>query len=207
MYATSLLSRFMESPTETHYGAAKRLLRYLQGTINYGIWYKTTPDSRLTGYCDSDWAGSQDDMKSTSGYAFKLGSGIFSWGSKKQDSVALSSAEAEYVAAAGAACQAIWLKRILEDMGELQSSATQIFCDNKSAIAMAKNPIQHNRTKHIDIKYHFLRDVQAKGHIEMKYCPTEEQLADIFTNALPRDRFQFLRRMLGVTDKCIKEEY
>ena len=138
-------------------------------------------------------------MKSTSGYAFTLGSGVFSWGSKKQDSVALSSAEAEYVAAAGAACQAIWLKRILADMGELQDSATEIYCDNKSAIAMARNPVQHNRTKHIDIKYHFLRDVQANELIEMKYCPTEEQLADIFTKALPRDRFQFLRKMLGVT--------
>mgnify|MGYP001791670327 CR=1 FL=1 len=199
MYATSLLSRFMESPSETHYGAAKRLLRYLQGTINYGIWYKPSPDSQIVGYTDSDWAGSQDDMKSTSGYAFTLGSGIFSWGSKKQDSVALSSAEAEYVAAAGAACQAIWLKRILADMGELQDSATEIYCDNKSAIAMARNPVQHNRTKHIDIKYHFLRDVQANELIEMKYCPTEEQLADIFTKALPRDRFQFLRKMLGVT--------
>ncbi|CAH9119932.1 unnamed protein product [Cuscuta epithymum] len=132
---------------------------------------------------------------------------IFHRDKKKQDFVALSSAKVEYVAATGASCQAIWLKRILEDMGELQTSVTEIFCDNKSAIAMAKNPVQQNRTKHIDIKYHFLRDVQAKGHIEMRYFPTEEQLADIFTKALPRDRFQFQRRMLGVTDKCIKEKY
>ncbi|XP_057785362.1 secreted RxLR effector protein 161-like [Salvia miltiorrhiza] len=110
MYATSLLSRFMENSMKTHYGATKRLLRYLQGTLNYGIWYKSSSDSQLVGYCYSDWAGSQDDMKSTSGYVFKLGSGVFSWGSKKQDSVALSSIEAEYVAATGATCQLYGLK-------------------------------------------------------------------------------------------------
>ncbi|CAL2225682.1 unnamed protein product [Prunus armeniaca] len=138
MYATSLLSRFMQNPSQIHYGAAKRILRYLQGTIDYGIWYKPITDPRLFGYTDSDWAGSVDDMKSTSGYAFTIGSGIFSWSSKKQETVALSSAEAEYVAAASSACQAIWLKRIFEDMGECQIETTEILCDNKSAIAMEK---------------------------------------------------------------------
>lgn len=135
MYASSLLSRFMQNPSQIHYGAAKRVLRYLQGTSDYGIWYKpasdlkfhgyslsdkVAADSKLHGYTDSDWAGSEDDMKSTSGYAFTLGSGIFSGTSKKQETVAQSSAEAEYVAAASAANQAIWLKQILGDMGETQ---------------------------------------------------------------------------------------
>ncbi|CAL2268488.1 unnamed protein product [Prunus armeniaca] len=151
MYATSLLSRFMQNPSQIHYGAAKRILRYLQGTIDYGIWYKPITDPRLFGYTDSDWAGSVNDMKSTSGYAFTIGLGIFSWSSKKQETVALSSAEAEYVAAASSACQAIWLKRIFEDMGECQIETTEILCDNKSAIAMAKNLVFHSKTKHMPL--------------------------------------------------------
>ncbi|KAL0318556.1 UNVERIFIED_CONTAM: Retrovirus-related Pol polyprotein from transposon RE1 [Sesamum angustifolium] len=117
----------------------------------------------------SDWAGSVDDMKSTSGYTFSLGSGIFSWASKKQATVAQSSAEAEYIAAAATSNQAIWLRRILEDIGEKQEEPTTIYCDNKSAIAITKNPVQHSRTKHIDIKYHSLREATTRGEIELKY--------------------------------------
>ncbi|KAL0403672.1 UNVERIFIED_CONTAM: Retrovirus-related Pol polyprotein from transposon RE1 [Sesamum radiatum] len=207
MFATSLLSRFMQSPSQVHYGAAKRILRYLQGTKDFGIWYKSTNDAKLVGYTDSDWAGSADDMKSTSGYTFSLGSGIFSWASKKQATVAQSSAEAEYIAAAAASNQATWLRRILEDMGEKQEEPTTIYCDNKSAIAITKNPVQHNRTKHIDIKYHALREATTRGEIELKYCSTEEQLADMFTKALPRDKFEELRMKIGVSHKHIKGEY
>ncbi|KAL6224932.1 hypothetical protein ACLB2K_003787 [Fragaria x ananassa] len=147
-----------------------------------------------------------DDMRSTSGYAFTIGSGIFSWSSKKQETTALSSAEAEYVAAASSACQAIWLRRIFEDIGEKQENATRIFSDNKSAIAMAKNPVCHNKTKHIKIKHHFLREASTNKEIELHYCKTELQLADIFTKALARTRFEILRSMLGVAPMRIKEE-
>ncbi|XP_042006029.1 secreted RxLR effector protein 161-like [Salvia splendens] len=126
MYSTSLLSRFMQDPSQVHYGAAKRILRYLQGTRDYGIWYTPESFSKLIGYTDSDWGGSTDDMKSTSGYTFSLGSDIFSWSSKKQDCVAQSSAEAEYVAAALTTSQAIWLRRILGYMGEHQENPTDI---------------------------------------------------------------------------------
>ncbi|KAL0393153.1 UNVERIFIED_CONTAM: Retrovirus-related Pol polyprotein from transposon RE2 [Sesamum radiatum] len=170
MFATCLLSRFMQSPSQVHYAAAKRILRYLRGTKDFGIWYKSTNDAKLVGYTDSDWAGSVDDMKSTSGYTFSLGSGIFSWASKKQATVAQSSAEAEYIAAAATSNQAIWLRRILEDIGEKQEEPTTIYCDNKSAIAITKNPVQHSRTKHIDIKYHSLREATTRGEIELKYC-------------------------------------
>ncbi|KAL0297348.1 UNVERIFIED_CONTAM: Retrovirus-related Pol polyprotein from transposon RE2 [Sesamum radiatum] len=207
MFATCLLSRFMQSPSQVHYAAAKRILRYLRGTKDFGIWYKSTNDAKLVGYTDSDWAGSVDDMKSTSGYTFSLGSGIFSWASKKQATVAQSSAEAEYIAAAATSNQAIWLRRILEDIGEKQEEPTTIYCDNKSAIAITKNPVQHSRTKHIDIKYHSLREATTRGEIELKYCSTEEQLADIFTKALPRNKFEELRMKIGVYHKHIKGEY
>ena len=206
IYATSLLSRFMQSPSQIHFGAGKRILRYLQGTKEFGMWYTTEINSKLLGYTDSDWAGSADDMKSTSGYAFSLGSGMFSWASKKQATVAQSTAEAEYVAAAEATSQAIWLRRILEDMGEKQDEPTKINCDNKSAIAMAKNPVHHSRTKHIAIKYHFIREVEATKEIKLDYCRTEDQITDIFTKALSRPRFEELRAMLGVTEIFIKEE-
>lgn len=206
MYATSLLSRFMQSPSQVHFGAGKRILRYLQGTKEFGIWYIPMTNSSLLGYTDSDWAGSLDDMKSTSGYAFSLGSGVFSWASKKQPTVAQSTAEAEYVAAAETTSQAIWLRRILNDMGDQQKEPTVIYCDNKSAIAIAKNPVHHNRTKHIAIKYHFIREAGETKEIRLEYCQTEDQIADIFTKALPRPKFEQLRSMLGVTENCIKEE-
>ncbi|KAK4384933.1 Retrovirus-related Pol polyprotein from transposon TNT 1-94, partial [Sesamum angolense] len=126
-------------------------------------------------------------------------SGIFSWASKKQATVAQSSAEAEYIAAAATSNQAIWLRRILEDIGEKQEEPTTIYCDNKSAIAITKNPVQHSRTKHIDIKYHSLREATTRGEIELKYYSTEEQLADIFTKALPRNKFEELRMKIGPT--------
>ncbi|BBG94392.1 NAD(P)-binding Rossmann-fold superfamily protein [Prunus dulcis] len=181
MYVTSLLSRFMQNPSQMHYGATKRILRYLQGTINHGIWYKPTTDPRLFGYTKSDWAGPVDDMKSTSGYAFTIGS------------------EVQYVVVASTTCQAIWLKRIFEDIGECQTKATEILCDNKSDIVVVKNLVFHIRTKHIAIKHHFLREVSANKEVELKYCKTEEQIADIFTKAIPRPKFKLLRNMFGIT--------
>ena len=144
MYATSLLSRFMQKPSQIHYGVGKRILRYLQGTKEFGIWYKIMTNSRMIGYTDSDWAGLIDDMKSTSGYAFSLGSGIFSWASKKQATVAQSIVEAEYVVAAEATSQAIWLRKIFKDMGEKQNGPTTINCDNKSSIAMTNIVVEQN---------------------------------------------------------------
>ena len=198
MYAASLLSRFMTGPTKIHMGAAKRVLRYVQGTLSYGIEYVREQSATLIGFCDADWAGSEDDSRSTSGYAFSFGSGAFSWSSVKQNTVALSTAEAEYVSASEATAQAIWLRFVLDDFGEMQAEATPLFCDNMSAISMAKNPVFHQRTRHINRKYHFIREALQEGVIDVKFCRSEEQLADIFTKALPKDRFKKLRLDLGV---------
>ena len=159
----------------------------------YGIKYWRGEELKLIGFCDSDWAGARDDMKSTTGFVFSLGSGVFSWQSKKQETVAQSSAEAEYVSAAMATSQAIWLRRILEDVGEKQEKATRMFCDNKSAIAMAKNPVYNSRTRHIAVKHHFIREKIEEQEIELVYCKSEDQVADIFTKALPKEKFQRFR--------------
>ncbi|KAL5705698.1 hypothetical protein ACHQM5_023965 [Ranunculus cassubicifolius] len=198
----------MHKPTENHLAAAKRVLRYIKGSQAHGIWYKKNTEVKmqnsevkLLGFCDSDWAGSVDDMKSTSGYTFTVGSGVVSWSSKKQETVAQSSAEAEYVSAALATSQAIWLKRILKDLGEKQKKAISILCDNKSAIAISKNPVHHNRTRHIAIKHHYIQDMVEKGKIEVKYISTEDQVSDIFTKALPKDKHHYFKEMMQVTTK------
>ncbi|CAL8152863.1 unnamed protein product [Prunus armeniaca] len=199
MYAASLLSRFMTSPTKKHMGVARRVLRYVQGTLNYGIEYVKDKSAILIGFCDADWAGSEDDSRSTSSYAFSFGSGAFSWAFVKQNTVALSTAEAEYVSAAEVTAQAIWLRFVLDDFGEMQTEATPILRDNMLAISMANNPVFHQRTRHINRRYHFIREALQEEVIDMKFCRSEEQLADIFTKALPKDRFNQLRLKLELS--------
>ncbi|GKC84298.1 retrovirus-related pol polyprotein from transposon TNT 1-94, partial [Tanacetum coccineum] len=146
------VSLFMHYPSKHHYGAAKRILRYIAGTTTYGIWYLRKEKFELVGYCDSDWAGAKDDMKSTSRNCFMFGSGVVTWASKKEATIALSSTEAEYISAATAACQAVRLRRVLEDLNQTQERRSVTFCNNRSAVAMTRNPVLHARTKHIDIK-------------------------------------------------------
>ncbi|KAG6538568.1 hypothetical protein ZIOFF_003692 [Zingiber officinale] len=154
----------------THYRSliAKRVLRYVQGTTDLGLSFQKNHALNLVGYCDSDLGGSLDDMKSSSGYCFSFGLVIFSWLSKKQQSVAQSSAEAEYISASVATSQAIWLRRILADLGHHQIEGTVLYCDNKSAIAMAKNPVHHNRTRHIALKHHFIRQAIEDKEIQLE---------------------------------------
>lgn len=153
-FAVGLIFRFMHEPSQHHFGAAIRILRYLAGTKGHGLWYQRAMDFKLKVFCHSDWAGSCDDRKSTTGNVFLLGSSLVSWSSKKQPVVALSSTEAENISATSAACQAIWLKKMLEDLNQKQDQAIEIFCDNQSTTAITKNPIMHGRTKHVDIKFH-----------------------------------------------------
>eukprot|EP00253_Pinus_taeda_P032029 PITA_32029 len=147
-----------------------------------------------------DWAGSVDDRKSTSGYVFHMGLGAISWASKKQSIVALSTAEAEYVAATAAACQSVWMRRMLRSLGQEQAKATVIFCDNSSAIALSKNSVFHKRTKHIDTRFHYIRELVNNGEIVLEHCRTQEQVADILTKPLDQKSFEFLRKCLGMTE-------
>ncbi|KAJ7962054.1 Retrovirus-related Pol polyprotein from transposon TNT 1-94 [Quillaja saponaria] len=198
LYALGVVSRYMESPTSTHMKTAKRILRYLRGTLDYGLFYSSSHIIDLVGYCDSDFAGDLDDRKSTTGFVFFRGNNAISWVSKKQPIVTLSTCEAEYVAATSCTCHAIWLRRLLKELQEPQKEATQIFVDNKSALALAKNPVFHDRSKHIDTRYHFIRECIAKKEVEVKFVKSLDQVADIFTKPLKFEVFQGLRELLGV---------
>lgn len=198
LHAVSVLSRFLHCAKEVHLQAAKRVLRYIKGTFDYGVWFNYIQEFNLHGFSDSDWGGSLDDMKSTSGYCFTFGSGVFSWTSKKQDIVAQSTAEAEFIAATAAVNQALWLRKILADLQMAQTDSTKVFVDNQAAIAISNNSVFHGKTKHFNIKLYFLREVQKEGEVLLQHCKTEDQLVDIFTKALSKGRFENLREKLGV---------
>ena len=198
MFVVSLISRYMENPTELHLQVAKRVLRYLQGTTEFGIFYRKGGDDELVTYTDSDHAGDLDERKSTSGYVFLLSSGAISWSSKKQPIVSLSSTEAEFIAVASCACQAVWLKRVLGKLGQNQGKPTIIHCDSSSAIKLSKNPVMHGRSKHIDVLFHFLRELTKAGTVKLVHCGTQEQLADVITKPLKLDAFLKLRGLMGV---------
>ncbi|EOY18716.1 Cysteine-rich RLK (RECEPTOR-like protein kinase) 8 [Theobroma cacao] len=181
MYAVSLIIRYMDKPKQSYLLVAKRILRYLQGTTSHGLLYKKGENSMLIGFTDRDYAGDRDDRKSTTGFVFKLESNAISWSSKKQPIITLSTTEAKFVAATACACQSIWLKKLLKEIYCKQTEATPIYCDNSSAIKLSKNPVFLRRSKHIDVRYHFLRDLTRDGIIAVVYCKSEDQAADIFT--------------------------
>ena len=198
-YAVSNLARFSVKPTTDHWNAVKRVMRYLRGTTSLGIIFEQMEHLELKGYSDADWGGDINDRKSTSGYLFKISNGAISWRSKKQTCVALSTAEAEYVALSAAVQESLWLKQLLYELtGTAQSSVT-IFEDNQSAIAMTRNPQFHGRSKHIDIKYHFVREHVDSNDVTLHYCPTGDMTADMLTKGLSRESFQKLRDMAGLT--------
>ena len=197
VFSVGLCARFQSNPKETHLKAVKRIFRYLKNTSDLVLWYPRECSIDLVGYADADYAGFLVDRKSTSGMAHFLGPCLVSWATRKQHSVAMSTAEAEYVAAASCCAQLLWIRQQLRDF-HVDTGCIPIFCDNTSAINIAKNPCQHKRTKHIDIRHHFLRDNVEKGLISMQFCATENQIADIFTKALHRDQFEKNRLELGL---------
>lgn len=162
------------------------------------FFYKKGGDEELVGYADSNYAGDLDDRKSTSGYVFRLGLGAIAWSSKKQPIVTLSTTEAEFVAAAACASQAIWMRRIFEKLSLRESKCTRIFCDNSSTIQLSKNPVLHGRSKHIDVRFHFLRDLTRDGVVELVYCKTQNQVVDVMTKPLTVEAFRKFRAQLGI---------
>ena len=191
--AVSYLSQFMSRPGTEHWEGVKRVLRYIRGTLDLGLKFKNVKNLCLFGYSDADWAGDVSSRKSRTGYVFMLGGAIVSWMSKKQPVVALSSTESEYIALSYAAQETIWLRRLVESLTVKQDAASVLFEDNQGAIALCKNPKDHGRTKHIGIRYHFVRNTVENKLVELRYCSTDQMTADAFTKPLPRVKCEHLR--------------
>ena len=206
-YTVQALSQYSLCPGPKHWTTVKRVFQYLKGTHKFGITFtgKGAPrlhayyiNLRLEGYSNADWGSNPDDRQSISGYAFLVGNAVVAWSSKKQTMVVLSSMEVEYMAITYAACHRIWMRAIMAELTFAQEKATKLNADNKSAIKLSKDNVQHARSKHIDICHHFIRECIAADTIYLEYCPTNINSADLFMKALPCDRFQALRTQLGI---------
>ena len=196
-YIVGVLSRYMSCSTWEHWQAAKGVLRYLRGSPDRGLTFEGSNGLELVGYCDADYAGDIDSRRSTTGYVYKLGGTAISWASKLQQTVALSTTEAEYMAATQAAKEALWLKKLLKDL-KLWDGPLQIRCDNQGAIKLSKHHEEHARSKHIDVQWHFPRDKVAEGDIAIEYCNTKEMVADCMTKAVPRGVFEICLQGMGM---------
>ncbi|XP_074361056.1 secreted RxLR effector protein 161-like [Apium graveolens] len=184
-YAVGIVSRYMERPTILHLSAVKRILRYLKGTLQFGLVYSEKGGNNIiSGYSDSDMGGTVDDRKSTGGMAYYLNESLISWVSQKQRCVALSSCEAELMAAIAAASQGIWLWNVLGQITSEYIGPVTLYIDNMSAIDLAKNPVFNGRSKHIDIRYHFIRECVERDEVIVKHVSSGMQQADSLTKAM-----------------------
>ncbi|CAG7719483.1 unnamed protein product [Allacma fusca] len=198
--AVSKLAQFLNCYGEPHWKAAKGVLRYLRGTTDVGITYQSSGNMQLVAFTDSDFAGCKITRRSTSGYVVMLNDSIISWCSQKQPCVTLSSTEAEYVAVTTGAKEVMWLRSFLKELGHPQEYATDILVDNQSAIRITKNPEMHGRTKHIDVRHHFIRDLVTNQEVKLEYVPTQDQLADCLTKPLLKGKLHHNRRQLGISE-------
>ena len=205
-YSVGVVARYCANPNQSHLTAAKRILRYLKGTMSYGLVFTNRQGARESignqslpiGYCDADWASDSDDRKSVSGNLFVYSGAAISWLSKKQHIVALSTTEAEYVSLSIATQEAVWLRRLFRDIGANVSRPMCLNEDNLGALNLAKNSSFHARTKHIDIRFHFIRSMVDNKEIKINYCSTKEMIADVLTKGLDRTSFQKFRQAMGI---------
>jgi len=201
-YVVQLLSQFMASPTVEHMQIANHVLRYLKSCLGHGIFLATDSSTHLTTYCDSDWTSCPIGRRSTTGYAVILGQSLISWHIKKQDIISCSSAEAEYHAMEMTTCEITWLLALLFDLGftKQQLLPVELLCDNMATLHIARNPVFHKRSKHIEVDCHYVHDKITAGILKTAHVSTMFQLADVFTNAIPVDQFSELLSKLGVVD-------
>lgn len=198
-YAVGQVAQFCHDPKQVHWSAVTRILSYLKGTSKFGVVYKVGEKPQvLTAYADSDYAGDTDSRKSTSGFLLIFNEGPIAWGSRRQSCVSLSTTEAEYVAMCEATKEIVWARQLLDSIGCVQTQPTALFGDNQGAVKLTLNPEFHRRTKHIDIRYHYIREQQVSGNIAVVHIGTKDQLADLLTKALPGPAFPELRTRIGV---------
>ena len=196
-HAVGVVSKFNSKPSEAHLTAVKRILRYLKGTANLALKYQKSEKGSLIGYSDADWGGDLDSRHSTTGSLFLMAGSPISWSSKKQTVVALSTSEAEYIALCLTTQEAVWIRRLLTEL-LVPVGQVMLMEDNQAAIAIARNPVAHARTKHIDIRFHYVREALQNGVIDVHYCPTSKMLADLLTKSLSKGRFKTLRSAMGM---------
>jgi hypothetical protein len=196
--AVGAVSQYCENPGPTHWKAVKRIFRYLQGTQNYMLCYDGNKSCILEGYSDANWGGDIDTRRSTTGYCFIKNGGCISWRSKRQPTVAISTTESEYMALSEATQEAIWLRTLLAELLRFKQQSVIIHEDNQGCIAISKNPEHHKRTKHIAIKYHFLREKVEDKTIDVKYCRTEDMVADVLTKPISACQYEKLVKQLGL---------
>jgi hypothetical protein len=198
MQVVGMVRRYQAIPKQIHLQAIKRIFKYLKETMTYGLWYPRNQNLQLTAYSDVDWANCVDERKIVSGGAFYLGDSLVVWLSKKQGSISLSTTEVEYIAASTFFTQVLWMIQTLAYLEVKYTALIPIHCDKTSVISVSKNPIFHSKTKHIPIKYHFLREKVTNQIVQFHYIPTTEKIADIFTKPLAKTPFEYLRQKLGV---------
>jgi hypothetical protein len=199
-YAVSVVSRYMHDPRTGHMELVYRILRYLKGTPGRGLWFRKNGHLDLEGYCDADWASSRDDRRSTSGYCVFVGGNLVSWRSKKQAVVARSTAEAEYRAMALSLCEMLWLKGLLKELRLLRNETMMLHCDNIAAINIANNPVQFDRTKHVEIDRFFIKEKLDCGTLKLGYVKSCSQLADCFTKGLGSSENELSCNKMGMLD-------
>ncbi|XP_043691670.1 uncharacterized mitochondrial protein AtMg00810-like [Telopea speciosissima] len=202
-FLVNRVCQFMHNPTEEHWAAVKRILRYLKDTIAFGLQFQKSKSIQLSTFTDADWAGCPQDRRSTSGYCIYLGSNLISWSFKKQHIVARSSTESEYKGLANTAAELIWIQQLLQDLS-ITTLAPMLYCDNIGATYLVANPLFHVYTKHIEIDYHFVREQVAANRLCIRFVPSSDQVADIFTKGLSGLRFRARRDKLTVSNRPLR---
>lgn len=197
-YGVNLLCKFCQNPNKTHWTAVKRIMRYLRGTTETTLTYSRNHGDTIIGYCDANYGGDIADRRSTTGYVFLIGGGAVSWCSKRQPTVATSTTEAEYMALSAASKEAIWLNKIVTDLGLLHIKTIPLYCDNNGAINLTQNNMYHARSKHIDVRHHFVRETVKSGQITVKSIPTAEMLADFLTKTVQRTKHEMCAQAMGL---------
>lgn len=197
-YAVQQICLYMHDPQTSHFAALKRIIRYIQGTKEFGLHLSPSTVTNLSAYSDADWGGCLDTRRSTSGYCVYLGDNLISWSAKRQATLSRSSAEAEYRGVANVVAESYWLRNLLLELHCPISKAIVVYCDNVSAIYLSGNPVNHQRTKHIEMDIHFVREKVALGQVHVLHVPTRYQYADIFTKGLPKPLFDDFRSSLSI---------